>query len=256
MGTSAFGVLALIASTAALPILQPGVLFPTPYSSPNQPSPDVPPFPEPYSQPPGNDPATLCGDRPIRVFLQRSKIPQALRSAGFQQIAVPGGNFFITASPDILIQPPPILVRPRPLTPITPPTILVQPPQNPSITPKPIIVRPPPIAPITPPPITVRPPSIPPIRPPPIVVTPPRQAPIQPPAINIVPPPMSPITPQPIVIRPPCPAMLQPPTITVQSEVYKNPNPRRSNLYYQSSPPLSPTCPVTYPDQDSCQTSY
>ncbi|XP_050677560.1 protein enabled homolog [Leptidea sinapis] len=163
-------------------------------------------------------PAT-CGNGVAKIQIQRTGTSAKLQSMGFQSINVPGGILFIKPKPDLVITPPPILVRPPRLNPITPPAITVQPPQLPPITPPPIWVRPAPLPPITPPPICVRPSPLPPIQPPTIIVQPPRPSPIQPAPITIRQPAQAPINPPPIVVRPHAPATIQPPTISFRTSV-------------------------------------
>ncbi|CAG4941569.1 unnamed protein product [Parnassius apollo] len=269
---TALGILVLVASTAAAPA--PFTL--PPYAEPcydPEPSPCyppaqtfIPPCPEPLSEPPcletNNPPCPLPrpsqpadpnlppptpgGNGPIRVMISKSSIPEKLRSAGFQAVQVPGGTFYITHSPPVLIQPPSILVRPAPLRPITPAAITVQPPQQPPIVPPRIVIRPAPLPPITPPPICVRPPRPAPIQPKPVIVRPPKPAPIQPSPITVTQPQPSPINPPPIVVRQPTPPTVQPPTICIPtSAIFKG----EPSIRY---PVIPEPCSVPCPDPCSC----
>ncbi|XP_060808138.1 uncharacterized protein LOC132903571 [Amyelois transitella] len=210
MGRSAaLGIIALLTTASAAPTPQ----YPC----------DCTPPPCPCPVP------TPCGDGPIKATLQKSCIPDRLKAIGFQEVPVPGGCFYIAPSPDVIIQPPPILIRPKQQPPITPPPITVQPAQQPAIQPPSIIIRPPALSPIQPPIITVRPPPLPPLQPSPICIRPPAQSPININPFTITPPPIPAFTPSPIVARPlPLPT-IEPPSASVplsqiiQSGVNNNP---------------------------------
>ncbi|CAK1591642.1 unnamed protein product [Parnassius mnemosyne] len=220
---------------------------------------DNPPCPLPRPPQPADrtlPPPTPGGNGPIGVVISKSNIPERLRSAGFQAVQVPGGLFYITHSPSVLLQPPPILVRPAPLRPITPAAITVQPPQQPPIVPPRIVVRPAPLPPITPPPIRVQLPRPSPIQPKLVVVRPPKPAPIQPPPITVTQPQPPPINPPPIVVRRPIPPTVQPPTICIPtSAIFKGePGIRYPGIPEpcMQYPGIPETCSVPCPGPCSC----
>ncbi|XP_023953143.2 uncharacterized protein LOC112056886 [Bicyclus anynana] len=206
---TALVLIALLASAYSLPAPQMCCVLPPPCPPEDQPA------------DPGDADArpTPNGDGPIKVLVQKTTTQDQLRSANFQVYPVPGGIFYVHQNPDVIIQPPPILVKPPLLKPIQPSPINIQPPQLPPITPPPICVRPAPLPPITPPPICVRPKPLAPICPPPIVVKPPTPQPVVPAPISIRQPDLPVIRLPPILVRPPTPPNLQLPTICFRTSL-------------------------------------